>query len=128
MAAAPELLNLETYKAEVHRILISKLDLEKLSRVESNQARQVVASLIGDIIRNQGVPLSFEEQAKIQGDLLVSRSACVQRHAGGRQLGQPTLDRGMDVLICVGKFELLVAELPAYLLKALLDLGKLGGR
>src|SRR3954452_460968 len=70
MAAAPELLNLETYKAEVHRILISKLDLEKLSRVESNQARQVVASLIGDIIRTQGVPLSFEEQAKIQSDLL----------------------------------------------------------
>jgi pilus assembly protein CpaF len=70
MAAAPELLNLEKYKAEVHRILISKLDLEKLSRVESSQARQVVASLIGDIIRTQGVPLSFDEQAKIQGDLL----------------------------------------------------------
>jgi pilus assembly protein CpaF len=30
----------------------------------------VVASLIGDIIRTQGVPLSFDEQAKIQGDLL----------------------------------------------------------
>jgi pilus assembly protein CpaF len=38
--------------------------------VESSQARQVVASLIGDIIRTQGVPLSFDEQAKIQGDLL----------------------------------------------------------
>ena len=36
MAAAPELLNLEKFKTEVHRILISKLDLEKLSRVESS--------------------------------------------------------------------------------------------
>jgi len=70
LAAAPELLNLEKFKTEVHRILISKLDLEKLSRVESSQARQVVANLIGDIVRTQGVPLSFEEQAKIQSDLL----------------------------------------------------------
>ena len=40
MASVPELLNLEKFKSEVHRILISKLDLEKLSRVESAQARQ----------------------------------------------------------------------------------------
>jgi len=70
MASAPELLNVEKYKAEIHRILISKLDLEKLSRVESAQARQVVANLIADIIKTQGVPLSFEEQARIQADLL----------------------------------------------------------
>jgi pilus assembly protein CpaF len=71
MGDAPaQLLNLEKYKAEVHRTLISKLDLEKLSRVDSAQARQVVAGLITDIIRSQGVPLSFEEQAKIQADLL----------------------------------------------------------
>ena len=70
MASVPELLNLEKFKAEVHRILISKLDLEKLSRVESSQARQVVANLIGEIIRTQGVPLSFDEQARIQSDLL----------------------------------------------------------
>ena len=44
MASVPELLNLEKFKSEVHRILISKLDLEKLSRVESAQARQVVAN------------------------------------------------------------------------------------
>ena len=65
-----ELLNLEKYKTDVHRSLISKLDLEKLSRVESTQARQVVANLIGEIIKSQGVPLSFDEQAKIQADLL----------------------------------------------------------
>src|SRR5438270_11179375 len=70
MASVPELLNLEKFNSEVHRILISKLDLEKLSRVESSQARQVVANLIGEIIRTQGVPLSFDEQARIQSDLL----------------------------------------------------------
>jgi pilus assembly protein CpaF len=65
-----ELLNLEKYKTDVHKSLLSKLDLEKLSRVDSTQARQVVANLISDIIKGQGVPLSFDEQARIQADLL----------------------------------------------------------
>ena len=35
--------DIEGFKTDVHRILISKLDLEKLSRVNSGQARQAVA-------------------------------------------------------------------------------------
>jgi len=65
-----ESLDLERYKTEIHRTLISKLDLEKLSRVDTQQARKVVAGLIDEIIRGQGVPLSFDEQSKIQADLL----------------------------------------------------------
>jgi pilus assembly protein CpaF len=65
-----EQLNLEGFKADVHRILISRLDLEKLSRVNSAQARQAVAGLINDIVAEQKVPLSFEEQEKVQSDLL----------------------------------------------------------
>jgi pilus assembly protein CpaF len=67
---AVEVMDLEKYKSEVHRTLISKLDLEKLSRVNSSQARQVTADLITEIILGQRVPLSFEEQEKIQSDLL----------------------------------------------------------
>ena len=65
-----EQLNLDGFKADIHRILISRLDLEKLSRVNSNQARQAVAGLINDIVAEQKVPLSFEEQEKVQSDLL----------------------------------------------------------
>ena len=65
-----EQLNLDGFKADIHRILISRLDLEKLSRVNSNQARQAVAGLINDIIAEQKVPLSFEEQEQVQSDLL----------------------------------------------------------
>jgi pilus assembly protein CpaF len=65
-----ELLNLEKYKAEIHRTLISKLDLEKLSRVNTSQARQAVAGIVKEIIADQRVPLSFDEQEKIQADLL----------------------------------------------------------
>ncbi len=65
-----ELLNLEQYKAEIHRTLISKMDLEKLSRVNSNQARQAVLSIVKEIMADQREPLSFEEQEKIESELL----------------------------------------------------------
>jgi pilus assembly protein CpaF len=65
-----EILNLENYKAEIHRTLISRLDLEKLARVDSSQARQAVVSIVREIIAEQRVPLNFEEQERIQSDLL----------------------------------------------------------
>jgi pilus assembly protein CpaF len=65
-----ELLNFAAYKAEIHRDLISKLDLEKLSRVNSKQARAAVSRLVQEIIAEHRVPLNLEEQEKIQSDLL----------------------------------------------------------
>jgi pilus assembly protein CpaF len=65
-----EQLNLENFEAAIHRILISRLDLEKLSRVDSTQARQAVAGVVKEIIAEQKVPLSMNEQQKIQADLL----------------------------------------------------------
>jgi hypothetical protein len=60
-----ETLNIESYKAEIHRILISKLDLEKLSRVNSDRARQAVLELIKEIMGAQRAPLNLDEQEKI---------------------------------------------------------------
>jgi pilus assembly protein CpaF len=54
----------------VHRTLIAKLDLEKLSRINSKQARAAVAAIVQEIIASNRVPLSQEEQEKIQDDLL----------------------------------------------------------
>ena len=65
-----ESLNIEKLKSETHRVLISKLDLEKLSRVNSHQARQAVAGMVNQIIGEQKMPLSLGEQEKIQSDLL----------------------------------------------------------
>src|ERR1039457_6584536 len=63
-------MDLEQFKTELHRILISKLDLEKLSRVNSSQAGSAVAGMIDEIVVEQKVPLTFEQQEKIQADLL----------------------------------------------------------
>ena len=60
-----EQLNLEKFKAEVHRTLIPKMDLEKLSRINSNQARHAVASMIGEIISSQHVPLSLTNRKRL---------------------------------------------------------------
>jgi pilus assembly protein CpaF len=41
-----------------------------LSRVNSSQARQAVSGIVKEIIADQRVPLNYEEQEKIQADLL----------------------------------------------------------
>jgi pilus assembly protein CpaF len=60
----------ETLKSEIHRSLIAQLDLEKLSRVDSGQARQAVSTMVNEIILSKKVPLSFSEQEKIRVELL----------------------------------------------------------
>ena len=62
--------NLEKLKTDVHRSLLAKLDLEKLSKVNSNVARQAVAGMIGEVIGSLNVPLSFAEQEKLESELL----------------------------------------------------------
>lgn len=65
-----ELLNFAKYKAEVHRALIAKLDLEKMGRANNQQARMAVSNLVKDVMKNNPVPLSFEEEQQIQSDIL----------------------------------------------------------
>ena len=62
-----EQLSLEQFKADIHRTLISKLDLEKLSHVNSGQARQAVSSMVNEIIGGPDVPLSLDQQEKDSG-------------------------------------------------------------
>jgi pilus assembly protein CpaF len=63
-------LDLDKFKADIHRTLISKLDLEKLSRINTSQARSGVASMVNEIIQASRVPLSLADQSKIENELL----------------------------------------------------------
>src|ERR1700688_4149949 len=65
-----ESLNFEQFKADIHRTLISKLDLEKLATVQPARARQAVATLVNEIVVDNKMPLSAAEKEKIQLDLL----------------------------------------------------------
>ncbi|MBS1820564.1 MAG: CpaF family protein [Acidobacteria bacterium] len=63
-------LDLDKFKADIHRTLISKLDLEKLSRINTSQARSGVASMVNEIVQASRVPLSLAEQSRIERELL----------------------------------------------------------
>jgi pilus assembly protein CpaF len=65
-----EKLDFEQFKADVLRTLISKLDLERLSTVQGNKAKQAVANLVHEIISDRKMPLSAGEKERIQSDLL----------------------------------------------------------
>jgi pilus assembly protein CpaF len=62
--------NFEQFKADVHRTLISKIDLEKLSTIQTTKARQAVSSMVQNIILDGKLPLSAAEKDKMQTDLL----------------------------------------------------------
>ena len=65
-----EKLNFDQCKADVHRTLIAKLDLEKLAAVQSSRAKQAVTTLVQSIIAEDNLPLSAAEKDRIQSDLL----------------------------------------------------------
>jgi hypothetical protein len=64
---------------------------------------------------------------EVQGDLVVARPPCVERRAGGRDLGQPALDRGVDVLVCRREFERALVELSLDSAQPALNGRQLGG-
>jgi len=63
-------LNLTNLKADIHRTLLTKLDLEKLGRVGNDRARDVTIALIQEIFEGDRVPLSAAEKQQVQGELL----------------------------------------------------------
>ena len=63
-------LNYQQLKIDVHRTLLSKMDLEKLSTVNNGKAVQAISLLIQEIVAKEKVPLSAIEKDRLQSDLL----------------------------------------------------------
>jgi len=98
-----EQLNLEKFKAEVHRTLIPKMDLEKLSRINSNQARQAVAQRpylrVLVFRRNAGQSAAFDAGFRTAtGDLVVTMDADLQNDPDDIPALITKLDEGYDVV------------------------------
>ena len=74
-----EKLNFEQFKSDVHRTLISKLDLEKMAGVQNSKARQAVASLVQNIISDGKLPLSAAEKERVQS------AGCDEKRNAGRK-------------------------------------------
>src|SRR5437763_5430837 len=65
-----EPLNFEQAKTDIHHTLISRLDLEKLARINGDRARQAVSSMIQEIVAGGKVPFNAAEKEKLNVQLL----------------------------------------------------------
>ena len=65
-----EPLNFEQAKTDIHRALITQLDLEKLSRIDADRARQAVANIIQEIVAGGKVAFNAAEKEKLIVELL----------------------------------------------------------
>jgi pilus assembly protein CpaF len=60
----------EQVKSDIHKALLSQLDLERLSSTANGRARQAVATLIQDIVSKERLLLNSAEKGKLQSDLI----------------------------------------------------------
>jgi pilus assembly protein CpaF len=57
-------------KADLHRKILDRLDLEKLGRSTSDSAREEVLVLIRNAVNNEVIPLSFAERERLSREIL----------------------------------------------------------
>jgi pilus assembly protein CpaF len=57
-------------KADLHRKILDRLDLEKLGKTPGDAAREEVLLLIRNTVNSEAVPLSFAEREKLSRDIL----------------------------------------------------------
>src|ERR1035437_10787808 len=57
-------------KADLHRKILDRLDLEKLGRSTGDSAREEVLVLIRNAVNNEVVPLSFTERERLSPEIL----------------------------------------------------------
>src|SRR6184192_2974279 len=57
-------------KADLHRKILDRLDLEKLGRTPGATAREEVLVLIRNTVNSEAVPLSFAERERLAREIL----------------------------------------------------------
>src|SRR5258706_13056455 len=57
-------------KADLHRKILDRLDLEKLGRTPGDAAREEVLALIRNVVNSEAVPLSFSERGRLPREIL----------------------------------------------------------
>jgi pilus assembly protein CpaF len=57
-------------KADLHRKILDRLDLEKLGKITSDSAKEEVAIVIRSAVNAEAIPLSFSEKENLQREIL----------------------------------------------------------
>jgi pilus assembly protein CpaF len=63
-------LDYQQIKSEVHRKILSRLDLERLDKIAGAAAREEVLVFIRELILREGVPLAFAERERLAREIL----------------------------------------------------------
>ncbi len=66
----PELGEYMQLKARIHRALIQKINLPSIERLSAERLRPEVDKLIGDLLVEEGLPLSSTEKVRLTDDLM----------------------------------------------------------
>src|SRR5215472_6167282 len=65
-----ERMEYQQVKADLHRKILDRLDLEKLGRTASDTARDEVLVFIRSSVNSEAVPLSFAERERLSREIL----------------------------------------------------------
>ena len=65
-----EVLDFQKLKTDLHGMLLSRIDLEKLSSVDDARARRAVGTMLQEIIGAQRIPLNGSEKEQVESELL----------------------------------------------------------
>ena len=65
-----ERMEYQQVKAELHRKILDRLDLEKLGKTSGEAARDEVLLLVRNTINSEAVPLSFAERERLAREIL----------------------------------------------------------
>ena len=65
-----EVLDFQKLKTDLHGMLLSRIDLEKLSSVDDARARRAVGTMLQEIIGAQRIPLNSSEKERVESELL----------------------------------------------------------
>ena len=57
-------------KADLHRKILDRLDLERLGKTAGDTAREEVLTLIRNVVNSEAVPLSFAERERLSREIL----------------------------------------------------------
>src|SRR5512142_911865 len=69
-AQVPNVVDFQQVKADLHRKILDRLNLEKLGRTPSDTAREEVLNIVRSSISTEGVPLSFTERERLAREIL----------------------------------------------------------
>jgi len=62
--------DLQDVKTRIHRLLIERLNLSNLDRMERDQVNQIIAGVVKDLLEQESIPLNVGERDKLTSQVL----------------------------------------------------------